>query len=162
MNQGLTLLGQFVRDLLAQPEGSVVQIGRENFRRDDFLSLQIVIDSIGSSSMVGTSEDYDSTAEVMKYSQAWKMPCVVNFYGTNSFQEAVKFSALIQSQSGYELQRDAGLSVFEVGALNDLRFLSGEQYSSRYELALSIRFTITEDVSTLRIDEAQVDDFLVD
>jgi hypothetical protein len=162
MNQGLTLLGQFVRDLLAQPESDVVQIGRENFRRDDFLALQIVIDSIGASTMVGSSEDYDSTNEVMKYSQVWKMPCIVNFYGTSSFQEAVKFSALVQSQAGYELQRDAGLSVFEVGALNDLRFLSGEQYSERYELELNIRFTIAEDVSTLRIDEAQVDDILVD
>lgn len=160
MNGGLVLLGRFVRDLLGMPEGSVVQLGRKNFRRDDFTGLQIVIDSISPFEMVGTSEKYES--EVITYTQAWRGPCIINFYGDAAYSEAVKFSALIQSQAGYELQRDLGVSVYEVGTISDLRFITGEQYSERYEIELNIRFTTSENVSTLRIDEAQLADILTD
>lgn len=162
MISGLKLLGLFVRDLLVQPEGSVVQVGRNNFRRDDFTALQVVVDTLGASNLLASSEKFDGELESMAYTQSWSMPCIINFYGDGAAAEAIKFSNIIQSQAGYELQRDLGLTVYDVGTITDVKLLTGEQYSERIELALNIRFTTTTNIDTLRIDEAVIDDLLVD
>ena len=157
MNPATLGLARFVRDLLAQAEFTVVQIGRNNFRRDDFSALQIIIDSLGPAVRMNTSEKYDDVAELMNYAQQYKAPCTVNFYGDDGYEQAAKFALLTQSQLGYELQLEHGIAVYSVGSITDLKWLTGEQYSARYEISLQVQYTINANVSTLRIDTAQTD-----
>lgn len=157
MNPATIGLARFTRDLLAQPEFTVIQIGRNNFRRDDFSSLQIIIDSLGPAVRMNTSEKYDGETELINYAQQYRAPCTVNFYGDDAYTQASKFALLTQSQAGYELQLEHGIAVFSVGSITDLKWLTGEQYSARYEIALQVQYTINASVSALRIDTAQTD-----
>lgn len=157
MNPATLGLARFVRDLLNQPEFTVVQIGRNNFRRDDFTGLQIIIDSLGPAERLNTSERYDGHSEVMTYAQQYSAPCTINFYGDDAYDQAARFSLLVQSQCGYELQLEHGITVFSTGTITDVKWLTGEQYSARYELALNVQYTVDADVDTLRIDTAQTD-----
>jgi hypothetical protein len=154
LNTATVQLAIFLRDLLMLSE-SVINIGRQNFNRNDFTSLQIVIDTIGGATRLSGNNTFDGVTEQIEYAQQWQAPCTINFYGDGAFQEATKFSLLIQSQAGYELQRDNGITVFESNALTDVRSLTGEQYSERYELGVNVQYTISAKVDTLRIDTAQ-------
>lgn len=155
MNPATLGLARFVRDLLEQPEFTVVQIGRNNFRRDDFTALQIIIDSLGPADRLNTSQKYDGVTEIMQFAQQYSAPCTINFYGDAGYDQASRFALLVQSQRGYELQLEHGIAVFSVGTITDLKWLTGEQYSARYEIALNVQYTVDASVETLRIDTAQ-------
>jgi len=154
MNTATVGLAIFIRDLLALPE-STINIGRQNFRRDDFTSLQIVVDTLGQSIPLSRTESFNGTTEKIEYAQQWQSPCTVNFYGDGAFSTATDFLLKIQSQPGYELQRDNGITIFEAGSLTDVKALTGEQYSERFELGLNVQFTMSAEIDTLRIDTAQ-------
>lgn len=155
MNIATKQLALFIRDLLVLPE-SVINIGRENFDREDFTALQIVVDTLGQATPLSKNESFDGVAEEIEYAQQWQAPCTVDFYGDGAFEEATKFLLLVQSQASYELQRDNGISIYHSSALTDVKSLTGEQYSERYQLALNVQYTISAKVDTLRIDTAQV------
>lgn len=157
MNPATLGLARFVRDLLSQPEFDVVQIGRNNFRRDDYNSLQIIVDNLGPAVRLNTSQKYDGDAEQMTYAQQYRAPCTVDFYGDDAYAEAQKLLLTMQSQAGFELQRRHGVTIYEAGSITDVKWLTGEQYSNRYQVSLNVQYTISADVSTLRIDEAQTD-----
>jgi len=157
MNPGIIGLAKFVRDLLTQPEGQVVIVGRHNVRREDFTGLQIVIDAVSAGSRLNSSESYDGDAEVATYSQQWMQPCTVNFYGNEGYDQAQLFTLLAQSQKGYEIQRDSGVAVYDVSTITDVKMLTGDQFSARYELSCNVQYTIKTGVSTLRIDTAQTE-----
>lgn len=157
MNPATLGLARFVRDLLGQPEFTVVQIGRNNFRRDDYDALQIIIDNLGPAVRLNSSEKYDGDAEIMTYAQQWRAPCTVDFYGDEAYDQAQKFILTCQSQAGYELQLQHGVTIYEASQITDVKWLTGEQYSARYQVSLQVQYTISADVETLRIDEAQTD-----
>ncbi|MBE0469593.1 MAG: hypothetical protein IBX55_08835 [Methyloprofundus sp.] len=148
-------LARFVRDILDQPEFAVVQIGRQNLRRDNFSDLQIIIDSLGAAKRLNASEKYDGNTELMTFAQQYSAPCTVNFYGDDAGTMAEKFALLAQSQKGYELQLLHKIAVFNVSSITDLKLLASEQYSQRFEVALQVQYTISADVEMLRIDTAQ-------
>lgn len=154
MSAPLKQLAMFIRDLMLVDEQSI-RIGRENYDKD-FQGLQIVVDSLGQSVRLSTGETFDDIIEEIVYYQQWRSPCTVDFYGEGSFAAATKFSLLLQSMNGYELQRDSGLTVYSAGGLTDVKALTGAQYSSRYQLALNVQYSISTKVDTLRIDTAQV------
>lgn len=154
MNTGLQKLAIVVRDLLEVDE-SIIMIGRENFRIDDFVSQQIVVEMLAPASRINKAETYDGDSESMEYSQRFVAPCTINFYGNTAFQDATNFSLLIQSQAGYELQRDNEISVYSIGQLADVKLLTGEQYSDRIEISLYVQFSVAVSVDTLRIDTVQ-------
>lgn len=148
-------LAIYVRDLLQQPEGDVVVLGRDNIDQEDLTSLRIAVDTAGPAKRRNVSRQYDGDAEEMTHAQQWVMPCVINFYGDGAWQEAQKFSLITNGQRGYELQRDSGLAVFLASSIIDVKLLTGENFSNRFELALNIQFTESAIESVLRIDEAQ-------
>ena len=147
-------LAIFVRDLLQQPEGTVVVIGRHNMRRDDFQALQIVVDKIAPESLVSQSKPFNGETETMAINSYFSGECVVNFYGDGARVEAVKLVGLLATQAGYELQRDQALSVYNMTSLTDVKLLAGSQYTERLELAFNVRYAETLEVSTRRIDTA--------
>lgn len=150
-------LAMFVRDLLNQPEGEVVILGRENLRRDDFNALQIVVDSLGKARRLSKAQKYNGVMEKMQHSASWSAPFTINFYGDEAYAQATKFVLLTDSQVGYELQRDMGVGIYLTSELTDVKLLAGEQYSNRFELELNVTFTESATVDVLRIDVAQTD-----
>lgn len=154
MNEAVKQLSLFIRDLLNIPE-SQIKPGRLGFVRDDFKALQIVPDSLGAAERLNSAESFDGELEKTTYAQQYRSPCTINFYGDGAYGQAVQFSLLAQSQKGYELQRDRGVTIYEVGTLTDVKALTGEQYSERYELALNVQITLSAEVDTLRIDTLQ-------
>jgi len=155
MNAGVKKLLIFVSDLLAQPQGGVVVYGRRNFEREDFNTLQIVIDNVDTSTRLLSSSKYDGEAEEMQYVQKISSPATIDFYGENAYEECERFVLLLSTQKSYELQRDQRIEVYQESGIIDLKLLTGDQYSERVQISLRIQFNIelTEDV--LRIDELQ-------
>ncbi len=147
-------LAIYVRDLLQQPEGSVVQVGRDNMKRDDFNALQIVIDQISPAVLESSSNSYDSDTEEQSFYSTFKTPMTIDFFGDIGYTEAVKFTALKNSQRGYELQRDSGLTVYNVGQITDVKLLAGSEYSGRFQIELHIKYTETTTIETLCINSA--------
>ena len=155
MNVATKQLAIFIRDLLTIPEATI-NIGRNNFIRDDFNLLQIVVDTLGESKPLSRSNKFDGTLEETQYSQQWQSPCTVDFYGDDAYTTATDLLLLMQSQLGYELQRDNGITVYESSSLTDVKALTGEQYSERYQLGLNVQYTLSKTIATLRIDTAEI------
>lgn len=151
------LLAMLVRDLLNQPEGEVVILGRDNMDRENFTALQIVIDSLSPALRLNSSQKYDGDAEEMTYSQTWRQQFTINFYGDGAWSELLKFSLLLKSQKAYELQRDSGVDVLLTSSATDVKLLTGEQYSERYEVECNVMFTAAIAEEVLRIDTAQTE-----
>lgn len=158
MNTVLQNLAKFIRDLMSFSESDVF-IGRQGFRVNDFSGRQVVVDSTGSVLPKTVSEKFDGTAEEMTYSQQIMTPCTISFYGDSAYLDATTFSLSIRSQAGYELQRDLGIGIYDMGQLIDVKMLTGEQYNGRIQVSLNILSSINLAVETPRIDEAQLNDF---
>lgn len=152
MKNAAVLLAIFVRDLLVQPEGSVIVLGRVNMRRDDYKTLQIVIDDVVALGRISSSETYDPTTENMQYNQQLTSSATVDFYGDGAYDESVKFVTTIASQRGSELQRDSFIDVLQQSAITDLKMLAGDEYSERFQVAVNIVYNIAYNESILRID----------
>lgn len=147
-------LAIFVRDLLQQPEGTVVVIGRHNMRRDDFTALQIVVDRISPELLTSQSKAFDGEAETTTITSYFEGPNTLNFYGDGARAEAIKFIGMLSSQAGYELQRDQTISVYNMTGLTDVKLLAGSQYSERQEMVFNVRYSESLVIDTLRIDTA--------
>ena len=154
MNGGLVRLAKFVRDLLGQPEFTVVRLGRANQEREDFTALQIVIDAISPAETISQATEYDGDAEVMTYALQYQLATTINFYGDGAYNELQRFAMLRRSENGLSLQKSLGLEVYTPRGFTDLKFLTGEQYSERFELNCTIVYTETVTENILRIDTA--------
>lgn len=155
MNDAAVKLAIFTRDLLNKPEESVVVIGRENMTRGDFSPLKIVIDNVDSSTAISTSRKYDGVLEELQHVQKISSPATIDFYGDGAYSECNKFKLLLSSQKSYELQRDERIEVYIETAIIDLKILTGEQYSERFQIGLQIQFNIELVEPILRIDTLQ-------
>lgn len=161
MNGASRLLARYCRDLLGQPEGSVVILGRVNIPRGDTAALQIVIDQLAQATPLTDSQNYDGVAESMHVNQLWQAPMTIDFMGAQGYNEAIRFITLNRHQKGYDLKQALGIDTHLVSGLQDLKMLQGEQYSERYQLELTLMFNISANIETLRIDHAQLSEFLV-
>lgn len=152
VSTGTLELARFIRDLLEFNEQQI-KIGRTNFERSDFTEDFIVPDEISTAIEV-LPKDFNSTTEILSQGTQIKGQYTIDFYGDNAYTNAVKFTVLSNSQKGYELQRDMGITVFSVTTITDLKELTDTQYSPRYQLALNLRYNESVNVPTLRLDEA--------
>ena len=155
VNKGILGLYTFIRDLLNQPEGTVMILGRNNLRRDDFKELQIVVDSLSPAVLLGRGEQYDGDLEELTHSQRYQVPCTVDFYGDDAYTQAMQFALLLQSQAGYELQRDGFIRVFDISTVTDVKSLTGSQYSQRHQITVNVMYNESITLNVLRIDTLQ-------
>ena len=162
MNTAVKKLAMFARDLLDLEEGTEIFAGRKGFRRDDFTSNQVVVDSLGMARRLDRSSKFDGVHETTAYAQKWEAPCTINFYGDGAFELAEQFSLLIATETGWDLARSIGISVYEASGLIDVKMLTGEQYSERFQLLLNVQYTSTVTVATGRIDTVVFDDVITD
>lgn len=145
----------FARDLLDLPEKDII-LGRENELRKNFSALQVAVDALGDAKPVSSGKTYNSSTEMMTHHTKYRQVITLNFYGDAAYTQAKKFAVLANSQRAYEIQRDGGFSVKQVGAVRDLKFLVGNDYSNRYELEVVVEFNEVVDVETKRIDTLQI------
>jgi len=151
------LLAKFAVNLLNHPFGSVINIGRKNVRRDDFNSLQIIIDSVGTEEILGKSNSYDSVNEIMHYYQKMRADMTIDFYGDDANSESTNFMLLLESQKAHDLSRDLGFTLNYTTSITDVKLLTGEQFSNRLQIALTIEYVNSTELSALRIDELQTE-----
>lgn len=160
MNAATILLAKYTRDLLNQPEGSVIILGRINVPRGDTSSLQIAVDQLAPAVPLTDSQQYDSVNELMLISQQWRSVMTINFMGALAYDEVIKFITLNRHQNGLNLKRALGIDIQAVSQIQDLKLLQGEVYSERYEIQVTLNYNISNNIETLRIDTAQFDEIL--
>lgn len=120
--------------------------------KDDLILIDVL-----STAPTGSSNIYDGTLESMKYATQYKGIFTFDFYGTNAYANAYKFSNLLKSQSSFELASDNLLSIYHASTVTDLKNLQGAKFYERYQIEVSIMYFEDTDVATLRIDTAQTD-----
>lgn len=152
----------YVRDLLGLDEmiGEYVQVGvgRTNIERgSDYTALQIIVDTLSPNIRTNRSQKYDDVNEVMTYTTDLVGDFTIDFYGDDAFDKMTEFMNLHRSQAAYELQRDNQIRVMEPKNATNLKLLTGESYSERWQIQLEMQQVSSTDVSTLRIDQAQVE-----
>lgn len=144
-----------VRDLLNVDE-QLIRIGRLNYELPNFVDPYIGVDSLGGSRVLSRSTAYDGEAEIIQLSSRLSAPVTVTFYNVNTDDRASDFALLLRSQQALELQESLGITVFPATNITDVKLLTGSEYNERVEVELNIHYNITKEISTLRIDEAQI------
>ena len=162
MNRASTLLARFIRDLLGQPEGSVIVLGRTNTTRTNMNSLQIVVDQLAAGTPIGDSQVFDGDVEKTLISQTMKGIFIIDFLGASAYSEAMRYMALQRAPVAYELQRALGVSIGLAARLTDLKLLTGQQYSERYQIELNMIYNNSLEVATNRIDTIVIDSVITD
>lgn len=161
VNGTTQLMFKYVRDLLGQPEPDVMTLGRENAPRGNTNDLQIVVDTLAPAQILGDSSTFDGVAESMQFSALYQSVMTVDFYGNGAYAEAVRFIGLNRSQAAADLKHDLCIDVGVPSQIQDLKYLSGKQYSERYQVELTLTHSFVTDVATKRIDTAQLADPLL-
>ena len=155
MSDPLIQTALYIRDLLSYDE-SLIKIGREGKEIKDYTIGYIAVDTLGSTSQLGSGKNFDGDAEVMTYYNRSSVPLVLSFYGAGAWDRATLFSLLIASQASFELQKTLGIAVYNARDMTDVKILTGQQYGERVELTFTLQQTNIANVNTLRIDEAQI------
>lgn len=159
MNPALKQLARYIRDLLIYQE-SLILFGMDNEELINSQENYIVVDGLSNSSE-GFAEVFDGNTEEMTYFKTTKGQVTISFYGVDAYENLSNFKLLQHSQKSYELQRDLGLAVFLPTNTTNLKNLIGSKYANRQDMDLVLQYEESIDVATLRIDEAQFDEFLV-
>jgi len=152
----LIKLQLFIRDLISHPE-SKIKRGRVNFVQADFETDYIVVDGIGQAVTLSRSEKFDPVEEIMTLSRRMSKPCTIDFYGAAAFTNSDKFVAMMGSELARDLQETIGVTVGSVSNITDVKALTGQQYGERLQLSLNMQYNISTAISTLRIDETQLE-----
>lgn len=155
MNEALRLLALYVRDLLSYDE-QLIRIGRQNSEITDFTLAYIGVDSLGAARRIASGQTYDGTAETQKLGDQWLVPCTLAFYGTGAHARAADFVLRQRSQAALELQETLGAAVYLTSSLTDVKVLTGQQFGERIEIELNLQYSEGVEISTKRIDTAQL------
>lgn len=154
----LQLLALFTRDLLEVDE-TIIKFSRDNNYNDNFNKNLLVIDSLGASQRLNNSSRFLN--ETMEYSQQYRIPCTIDFYGEDAWELSNKFSLLIFSQQAFELKKKYKIAVLGVSTFTNLKQLVGTQYAERYQLQFNLLYTIEFKNGILNINSAEVKPLLV-
>lgn len=149
-------VAKFVRDLLGYDQ-QLIRIGRENFTREQFETEYIVIDSLAVQQRISELETYDGTGEVLSLGAMMRATVTLDFYGSGAYTRAIDFMIRSRSQTGLELKQSLGLDILQPRGPTDVKALTGQQYGERVQLEMTVVFSQSIDINTLRIDEAQIE-----
>lgn len=162
MNQAVKTLAMFIRDLLQQPEGSVIVLGRTNTTRKDMTSLQIAVDQLSQATPLGDASEFDGGNETTTISQTMRGTFTIDFLGTQGYTQAMRYMALQRTQMAQDLQRALGVSIGIATRVTDLKLLTGQQYSERYQIEVNMIYNNVLTVPTNRIDTIVIDSVITD
>lgn len=152
----LRLLARYTKALLSiSTEAQIVQ-GRDGQDRHDYDSDLIVIDNLGPDQALATGQSFDGTAEVMTHTEIARRTVTLDFYGPNAHTRAAAFRLLVPTESSRRLQESLGLMVGHPTGITDVKALTGEQWQNRLQIGLSIGYSRSVEISTLRIDTAEL------
>lgn len=151
----LIKLALVIRDLLEHDE-SLIQFGRLNAEQEQQNLNYIVIDSLGQETPMSKSESFNGTTEQMTYSVHVSKPVTVDFFGDAAYSLARKLKLLQPSQKSKTLQFAQGINMQSFRGPTDVRQLTGYQWGNRLQLETNVQYSVSENVGTLRIDEAVI------
>ena len=152
----LVAVATLIRDLLTHNE-QLIRIGRQNFEREEFETDYIVVDALGLSQRIGSMEEYDSDAENLSLGHMWRTPVTMDFYGPGAYTNIGRFALLLRTQAALDLKKTLAIDVHQAKSYIDLKALTGQQYGNRVQLELTVISSSQLDVTTLRIDTAQLE-----
>lgn len=145
----------FTKDLFDNTIPTV--LGRYNFNNNDFNDDLIVVDGLSPAIPISNIDKFDGINEIMQHGSFVRQLATVDFYGNNAFLNATKYMALLRSQKATELKEINNLTVYPANTITDLKELVGTQYFNRYQIEVNIRYMITTEIETLRIDTPNID-----
>lgn len=154
MTTPIISVAKFTRDLLGVGE-QLIRLGRHNFTQDEMTRQYIVIDVL-SLVRVSESESFDGDAEKVSYGDIWRGTFTLDFYGTDAYNRAKEYGRLARSQAAAELKRTLGLTIYRASNAQNVAQLTGQQYGERWQIEMVVDVSESTLVSTLRIDEAQL------
>ena len=152
----LVAVATLIRDLLTHNE-QLIRIGRQNFEREEFETDYIVVDALGLSQRIGSLEEYDGDTENLSLGHMWRTSVTVDFYGPGAYSNQERFALLLRTQTALDLKKSLSIDVHQASTCIDLKALTGQQYGNRVQLELSVISNSQIDVTTLRIDTAQLE-----
>lgn len=153
-------LAKYTRDLLSLPEAQI-KLGRDNFDNTDFNETLIVVDTLVTVPQYN-SFSYDGNNEIMSYIVNMLGDFTLNFYGLDAEANAQRWIALNTSEAARQLQKALEIQIYNGTSFNNLRWLPGSEYRNRIEVSVKMRYNIVETNDVGRIDEVQLDQFLID
>lgn len=156
MNEAIRLLGLFIRDLLPYNE-QLIRTGRLNYDRELLTRPYIGVDQLAQGARLSASRSFDGINEIMTHSTRWSVPCVIEFFGNDAYDTALRFVNLSMSELAYEIKKTHGISVYIANDITDVKALTGATYGERLQLNVTVAYNHATEVPTLRIDTAQLD-----
>lgn len=140
----------FVMDLL---DVDYVVYGRLEFERKNDDDNIIAIDSLAQAATMIIAEHYDHVAEKITYRQRKKQRYTFDFYGEDAYENANRFSLLINGYKSQRLQIEYNITVGSVTSVIDLRTIESTVVGERFQVEAVIQYdtSVTEDL--LRIDD---------
>lgn len=151
----LIKLAIVIRDLLGHPE-DLIKFGRLDEEQEQQNIDYIVIDSLGQEVPLSKSEKFDGDAEEITYSVHVSKPVTIDFFGDSAYTLARKLKVLQPSQKSKNLQFAQGINMQSFRGPTDVRQLTGYQWGNRLQLESNVQYSVSENVDTLRIDEAVI------
>lgn len=151
----LLQVARYTRDLLGYDE-QLIKLGRSGYYRDDYDTGIIAIDSLAPAKVVSRSTFFDADEELQKSLFSYEQVVTLNFYGNDALNNAQKWLGYNSLELGYQLQRIYAVSVYIAGGPADLKSLSENQYTNRYEVTATIRYNVEESLPVYRIDSGTV------
>lgn len=155
----LIQLARYTRDLLGVDE-SIIKLGRDNFDNTDFSQPLIVVDTLTTAPQY-SNFNYDNVAEQRTHTVNILGDFTLNFYGSDALTQSSIWVTMNTSEAGRQLQQLYEIQIYRGTSVNNLRWLAGAQYNNRFEVSVRMRYNIEHTSSVLRIDTAQLDDFLI-
>lgn len=149
------VLSRFTRDLLSYNE-QLIRVGRRNFERKDFDLDYIVIDE-SEGDKISHAETFDSSNDQIKYTDNYRSPMTLDFYGLNGRSNAYSWVSQLSTQRSTELQKTYGITVLSPSRVINVGALTGTDYGNRYQVNLNVWHNEEYQEETLSIDTAQID-----
>lgn len=154
MNNILTLVGRYVRDLLDYDPNLMVE-GRVNDELADNNISYIAYDTNSLAQRIGDGESYDGDTEIQNLNIRYSQEFTLSFYGDDAYTNVDTFTLLQKSQAAYDKQYELEISVYLNSGITDLKLLTGSTYNNRLDVTIKILYNKSINISALRIDELQ-------
>jgi hypothetical protein len=148
-------VAQYITALMSY-DANLVFAGRDNFLRQDSSTNYVVVDLV-TSGIKGSGKEFNSDTEIQTITTRYVGSCQVLFYGVDARTNAQSFRNVSLSENAFTLQRSLGINLSRVSQVNNLKVADGKKYHSLYLTEFKVEYSTSDEIETLRLDEAQIE-----
>lgn len=150
----LESIAEFTTDLMEFDPTKVI-IARTNYMNVNFNDNLILIDMLASNPM-GKSSKYNSVTEMMEYQALMKGVVTVTFYGDSSFDNAVKFITMMESEEAINSAYLNDITYRFPTRIQNTGRVNGTTQQEKYEIEMVVHYIHTTARSVLSIETADI------